>query len=232
MLTRRRFIFLRHGETDWNRERRMQGNTDTPLNATGLAQAGEAAALLRGRGITTIATSPLIRARTTAEIVGRSLGLDPVVVPDLREANWGPLEGQLRDHRFDAWRTDGLTPPGAERYADFIARALSGINTALALPAGPAAGAPDRAPARCGPPGRAGRRTRGGRAFRPGRRRGGGGGGGGGPILIVAHGGVYRSVLAHAGWRRDGGLPNCRPILHEPPAEDGNAWRAVELTGS
>ncbi|MFM2042598.1 MAG: hypothetical protein RLY86_1174 [Pseudomonadota bacterium] len=199
MLTRRRFIFLRHGETDWNRERRMQGNTDTPLNATGLAQAAEAAMLLRGRGITTIVTSPLIRARTTAEIVGRSLGLDPIVVPDLREANWGPLEGQLRDHRFDAWRTDGLTPPGAERYADFIARALSGINTALALPAGPATGKAREA--------------------------------GEGPILIVAHGGVYWSVLAHSGLRRDSGLPNCRPILHEPPAETGHPWRALELTG-
>ena len=57
------FFFLRHGETDWNRERRLQGNIDVPLNATGLAQAEAAAKRLVGAGVATIVASPLARAR-------------------------------------------------------------------------------------------------------------------------------------------------------------------------
>ena len=63
------FWFLRHGETDWNAQGLSQGNVDIPLNPTGYAQARSAAERLRRRGIATIVTSPLARARVTAEIV-------------------------------------------------------------------------------------------------------------------------------------------------------------------
>ena len=64
------FWYLRHGETDWNRQGLSQGSIDIPLNELGLAQAREAAVRLRNRGITSIVASPLSRARVTAEIVG------------------------------------------------------------------------------------------------------------------------------------------------------------------
>src|SRR3954464_13091312 len=79
------FWFLRHGETDWNAQGLSQGNVDIPLNPTGLAQAGSAADLLRGRGISTIVASPLSRARVTAEIAAEALGLPLTIDPDLRE---------------------------------------------------------------------------------------------------------------------------------------------------
>ena len=62
------FWFLRHGETDWNAQNLSQGNVDIPLNETGLAQARSASLLLRGKGIRSVISSPLSRARVTADI--------------------------------------------------------------------------------------------------------------------------------------------------------------------
>lgn len=84
----------RHGETEWNREHRWQGQTDTPLNAAGRAQALALAAKIERCAVTRVHTSDLSRARETAEIVARWLGLGPVVPdPDLRERNFGVFEG-------------------------------------------------------------------------------------------------------------------------------------------
>ncbi len=65
-LPARAFWFLRHGETDWNAQGLSQGSIDIPLNATGIAQAAAAAQTLRDRGIASIVSSPLSRARDTA----------------------------------------------------------------------------------------------------------------------------------------------------------------------
>ena len=73
MLTETTFYYLRHGETDWNKEHRMQGATDVPLNATGVAQAHRAKEALRGRHVETICCSPLSRAYDTAMIVNEVL---------------------------------------------------------------------------------------------------------------------------------------------------------------
>ncbi|MSQ85383.1 MAG: histidine phosphatase family protein [Alphaproteobacteria bacterium] len=62
MLTPAPFYFIRHGETDWNKLKLMQGQTDTPLNATGIFQAEAAAEIVSTRKIVTICTSPLRRA--------------------------------------------------------------------------------------------------------------------------------------------------------------------------
>ena len=92
-------LLVRHGETDWNAEGRLQGHTDRPLNDFGRRQAKELADRLAGEGADAIYTSDLARAKETAEIVGERLGLTVVVDPDLREKDWGTWEGLTGDER-------------------------------------------------------------------------------------------------------------------------------------
>jgi probable phosphoglycerate mutase len=135
MLTETCFYFLRHGETDWNLAHRLQGHSDTRLNPTGIAQARAAIAPLRGCAIATVCTSPLARARETAEIINADLRRPLVVIDALKECGYGVREGALRGGDwFGAWRRGVTTPDGAETYEGFIARALGGLNTALAQP--------------------------------------------------------------------------------------------------
>ena len=134
MLVAKPFYYLRHGETDWNLERRAQGHNDIPLNATGIAQAHAAKAPLGRCDIVTICCSPLARARVTAEIVNETLRRPLVVIDDLKECGYGIKEGQGRGGDWmRAWR-HGDTPEGAESYEGFIARALAGLHQALAHP--------------------------------------------------------------------------------------------------
>jgi broad specificity phosphatase PhoE len=86
-------LLVRHGETDWNAEGRLQGHTDRPLNPNGREQAKALADRLAGDGVAAVYASDLTRARETAEIVGERLGLTVVIDPDLREKNWGSWEG-------------------------------------------------------------------------------------------------------------------------------------------
>jgi probable phosphoglycerate mutase len=130
MLTHSPFYYLRHGETDWNVDGRMQGHTDVPLNANGLAQAARARDMLAGLEIATICTSPLSRARRTAEIVNEKHGRELVVIDELAECGFGPYEGQRAGDWYGKW-LDGQTPNGVEPRAGFFARALAGINVAL-----------------------------------------------------------------------------------------------------
>lgn len=85
---------IRHGETDWNRRALYQGTTDTALNARGRAQAEAVAALLRGVDFDAGYTSPLKRARETAETVLRGTGVPLVTVPELREISYGLWQGR------------------------------------------------------------------------------------------------------------------------------------------
>ncbi|HTW70237.1 MAG TPA: histidine phosphatase family protein [Acetobacteraceae bacterium] len=129
------FWYLRHGETDWNAQGLSQGNVDIPLNPTGLAQARSAAERLRYRGIATIISSPLSRARVTAEIAGEALGLPVHVDDDLREVRFGVQEGQPMSDWFADWVAGRFTPEGAETFAALRRRAVVAINRATALPA-------------------------------------------------------------------------------------------------
>jgi len=92
-------LLVRHGETDWNAEGRLQGHTDRPLNDYGRRQAKELAERLAGEGADAIYASDLVRAKETAEIVGERLGLTVAVDPDLREKDWGTWEGLTGDER-------------------------------------------------------------------------------------------------------------------------------------
>ncbi|MGB9648057.1 MAG: histidine phosphatase family protein, partial [Stellaceae bacterium] len=87
---RERLLFLfRHGETDWNREGRLQGHTDTPLNATGLTQAQALAESLRPHRLDVVVSSDLARAQTTARIVAEALRVPLFIEAGLRETNVG-----------------------------------------------------------------------------------------------------------------------------------------------
>lgn len=122
---------VRHGQTDWNLERRYQGHSDTPLNATGILQAERAAAALAGRRYTAIYSSDLQRARVTAEIIGRRLGMEVNIDPRLREVNLGVWEGMvvtdIQAQYPMAWedrqnnRLHGR-PPGGESVYDVATR--------------------------------------------------------------------------------------------------------------
>ncbi len=133
-MKRTAFWFLRHGETDWNARNLSQGNVDIPLNATGLAQARNAASLLRDRGIATVVSSPLSRARDTAEIAGTVLGLSFSTDLELREVAFGAQEGQPMSEWFTDWIAGRATPDGAEAFADLRIRAVNAVNRALAHP--------------------------------------------------------------------------------------------------
>ena len=85
--------FIRHGQTDWNVQRRFQGNLDIPLNETGRNQARQIAARFAGMHWSRIYHSPLSRAAETARIVCAQSPVEMVSVPDLREICMGDWEG-------------------------------------------------------------------------------------------------------------------------------------------
>jgi broad specificity phosphatase PhoE len=86
-------LLVRHGETDWNADGRLQGQTDRPLSDYGRRQARQLADELAGEELEAIYASDLSRARETAEIVGKRLGLPVQLDPGLREKDWGSWEG-------------------------------------------------------------------------------------------------------------------------------------------
>ncbi len=134
-ITPKEFIFLRHGETDWNAGGRSQGRTDIPLNARGVSQAHEAAHLLQNRGIRHIAASSLGRAQQTAGIVAGVLGLTVSTDPDLQEASFGEQEGHPIGPWYDDWVAGNYTPAGGESFAALQARVVPALNRALSGPA-------------------------------------------------------------------------------------------------
>ncbi len=93
-----RLILVRHGETDWNTARRVQGRTDTALNARGLLQAEAAAEYLSGRGISAVYAGPLMRAAETANIIAAKAGVKTLTTLEgLTEINFGGWEGKTND---------------------------------------------------------------------------------------------------------------------------------------
>lgn len=128
-----RLVAIRHGETAWNAETRMQGHLDIPLDETGRWQASKLAGALADEGIEAIWSSDLSRARETAEAVAAVVGCEVVLDAGLRERCFGIFEGHLyRDietrwpdeHRRWHEREPDFAPSGAESLREFSERAV------------------------------------------------------------------------------------------------------------
>jgi len=86
-------FLIRHGETDYNRDHRLQGALPIPLNANGCLQAEALGLYLKDSGIEAIFSSPMIRARQTADIIGQALDINVYEEPRIREIAFGKFEG-------------------------------------------------------------------------------------------------------------------------------------------
>lgn len=122
---------VRHGQTDWNSEKRYQGQTDIPLNDTGLAQAFELGKQLAGIRFNAVYSSDLQRARQTAIILAGHLGSPHYEDARLREAHFGNWEGEcypeIRERYPEIWVRRKLDPnepvaPGGETLPQVVER--------------------------------------------------------------------------------------------------------------
>lgn len=120
---------VRHGQTDWNLARRIQGSTDVPLNDTGRADARAAAAVLADRTHDAIYASTLVRAQETAQIIAGELRLAaPNLVHDVREREFGAAEGMMVADYFETYGGWLAEVPGAETLDQVATRALSALH--------------------------------------------------------------------------------------------------------
>jgi broad specificity phosphatase PhoE len=124
----------RHGESDWNVERRWQGHTDRPLTDRGREQAGRLAERLADIELDAIYASDLRRAWETAEAVARPRGLEVVRVPELREVHVGSWSGLTRDEcaerfpdAFARWQAGGSGWDHGESYEAMGERTVAAI---------------------------------------------------------------------------------------------------------
>lgn len=133
MSGKRRILFVRHGQTDWNSQYRYQGKADVPLNERGRREAALAAVRLKSWTPCRIYSSPLLRAAETSRIIAEAM--DPAqrteYVEELAEIDFGAWESRsvhevAREdpELYAAWRTDPalVTPPGGEAFESVLAR--------------------------------------------------------------------------------------------------------------
>lgn len=127
-------LLARHGESDWNRAKRWQGQADRPLTELGLAQARELAERLAETELNAVYSSDLQRAHETAEIVARKQRLDVTLLPELREVDVGSWSGLTRseaEERYpDAyrhWTAGGEGWEDGETYEELSARVIGAI---------------------------------------------------------------------------------------------------------
>lgn len=130
-------LIMRHGETSWNRERRIMGAADVSLNDAGRDQCRSAARLLAAFKIDRIVSSPLERARGSAEIIASVLGLDVAEDSDLSEVRFGRWQGMTYDEvmcdpEYENYARDPCrtATPGGETMLDVQSRALVALGRA------------------------------------------------------------------------------------------------------
>ncbi|UUL76650.1 histidine phosphatase family protein [Pseudarthrobacter sp. Fe7] len=121
------FALVRHGQTDWNAERRLQGATDIPLNDVGRGQARDAVDVLKPYEWDAVVSSPLSRAAETADLIAEGLGLTVSRrVPELTERSFGPAEGMQAGPELEALRVPGGFK-GAESEDEAADRGLAAL---------------------------------------------------------------------------------------------------------
>lgn len=122
-------LLARHGETDWNAQRRVQGHSDTPLNDRGREQARELAGELAGERIDAVYSSDLLRAHETARIVADQRALDVTAIRDLRERHFGTWEGLTDQEIFTRYPEvlDGAPWGDAETQDEMAERVLGAL---------------------------------------------------------------------------------------------------------
>jgi phosphoserine phosphatase len=139
-MTVKRVIFIRPGETDWNRDMRWQGWVAIPLNEHGRKQAERLANYVRHIGMSALYTSDLRRATETAAILVAKLGFAPILDKRLRERNIGDWQGLTRDEmqnwypaQYERLLADpeGFRVPGGESRADVKERMLAAFQDIL-----------------------------------------------------------------------------------------------------
>ena len=138
-------LFIRHFETDWNRQQRFQGQIDVPLNATGQAQAARMAERLAADRHDALFSSDLLRARETAAPLARHWGHGAVPLPGFREQHFGVLEGldapTIQARHPDLWlrwlehRAD-YALPGGESLRQFHTRVMAAVRELVSSQAG------------------------------------------------------------------------------------------------
>ena len=141
-----RFCLVRHGQTDWNLERRYHGQSDVPLNDKGRSQARRLAHSLQNQAFAAIYTSDLSRARETAEIIAQVIQLPVTLEPRLREINQGDWEGQdvetIKDRYAGLWNErlvdpTNARPPGGETVGEVAERVYAALDDIAGIyPAG------------------------------------------------------------------------------------------------
>jgi 2,3-bisphosphoglycerate-dependent phosphoglycerate mutase len=131
-----RVLLLRHGQTAWNAEQRIQGQLDVPLNAVGRWQAQRLAETLADEDISVLYSSDLQRTRQTAAPLALALGLDVSLHAGLRERGFGSFEGRTYKEIDAAWpehatlwrqRDLHYQPGGGEALITFNARSVSAV---------------------------------------------------------------------------------------------------------
>jgi len=129
-------LFIRHGETDWNRQQRFQGQIDVPLNATGEQQAARLAQRLAAEKHDQLFSSDLQRARQTAAPLATAWQMPALAVAGLREQSFGVLEGldvpTIQARHPDLWRLwlqqdADFAPPGGESQRQFHSRVVGAV---------------------------------------------------------------------------------------------------------
>lgn len=140
-------LFIRHGETAWNRIKRIQGHIDIPLAESGVGQAQHlarrlAAEVQAGARIDAIWSSDLLRAQQTAQPMAEALHLPIQLAPDLRERHYGVFQGHDSDEiaarfpdEYAHWQTrdPGFVPPEGESQRAFYHRVLHGLEPLIAM---------------------------------------------------------------------------------------------------
>ena len=127
-----KICLVRHGETDWNKLGRLQGSSDIPLNETGMMQASLAAQALKDKGYELVITSPLTRAKQTAQMIADLSGLSLIEMDAFKERCFGDAEGLLKEEREQLYPDNKF--PNLESYKDLATRLRKGLTEITKLP--------------------------------------------------------------------------------------------------